>query len=106
MFERLGPDGAADVVDQDVQPAETLDGLGDHALALGEAFQVGGQGQHVAVLARLVEQFVDQLGAVHRHQPCALFQQPLGDAAADALCGAGDEGDLVFESLSHGNLVF
>ncbi|MNP41831.1 hypothetical protein D3C76_1355550 [compost metagenome] len=102
MFERLGPDGAADVVDQDVQPAETLDGLGDHALALGEAFQVGGEGQHIAGLAQLVEQFMDQLGAVHRDQLRALFHQPFGDTAADALGGAGDQGDLVFESLSHG----
>ncbi len=42
-------------------------GLGGvhHPVAIGELFEIGGQGQHLRALgAELVGQFVDQLGAV------------------------------------------
>jgi len=98
MLEGLGPDGAADVVDEDVDAAEALHGLGHHALGVGVALQVGGQRQQPIGSTREAAQFMDQLGAVHRGHPAALFQQPLDDAPADALCRAGDDGDLVVET--------
>ncbi|HEY0916050.1 MAG TPA: hypothetical protein VGE22_14345 [Solimonas sp.] len=97
VLEGLGPDGAADVVDQDVETAEALDRRAHHALAVAGLFQVGSQAQHAFMLGQLEH----QLGAVHRHHLRALLQQPLGDAAADALGGAGDHGDFVLETLVH-----
>ncbi len=104
MLERFGPDGAADVVDEDIEAAEAFERLIDHTLAVGKALQVRGQGEDFSVLAEGVPQFVDDLGAVHRDDLRALFHQSFGDATADALGGAGDEGDLVVESF-HGDLM-
>ncbi|MCY1297774.1 hypothetical protein D9M70_472260 [compost metagenome] len=103
VLEGLGPDGPAHVVDQDVQAAEALHGGGGHPVAFGVLLEVGGQGQHLGALPQLVLQFEDQLGAVHHHQARALLRQPLGDPAADALRRAGDQRDLVLESVVHGN---
>ncbi|MCY1214528.1 hypothetical protein D9M72_263430 [compost metagenome] len=100
----LGPDSPAHVVDEDVQPAEALHRGGGDAMAFGEPLEVGGQGQHPAVRAQLVLQLEDQLGTVHGNHPCTLLHQPLGHAAADALRRAGDQRDLVLESLVHGSL--
>jgi len=90
------------VVDQNVEAAEARLGGVHHPMAVGEPFEVGSQCQHLAALpAQLVGQLVDQFGAIHRHQPAALFDETLGHAAADALGCAGDHGDFVMETLVH-----
>ncbi|MCY1366365.1 hypothetical protein D9M69_532580 [compost metagenome] len=104
VLERLGPDGPADVVDEDVQAAEALHGRRHDALAIGVLLEVGGQRQHLTALPLGVQQFVDQLGAIHRRHLRAFFEQSLDDAATDALGGAGDQGDFVVESLAHVSL--
>ncbi|MNP70684.1 hypothetical protein D3C76_1669490 [compost metagenome] len=93
MFERLGPDRAADVVDQDVEAAEGFDRRGHDAGAVGVLFEVGGEGQHA-----FAGQFVDQFGAVYCHHLRAFGLEPPAHATADALGGAGDQGDFLMES--------
>jgi hypothetical protein len=96
VLERLGPDGAADVVDQDVEAAEGFHRTGHDPGAIGVLFQVGGEGEHA-----LASQFVDQLGTVYRHHLRAFSLQPPAHAPADALSGTGDQGDLALESVVH-----
>ncbi len=101
MLERLGPDGAADVVNQDVEPPEALFRCIHHPMAVGELFEVGGQGQHLGALPQLVDEFVHQLGAIHRYQPSAFGDETLGHATPDALGRAGDDRDFVLETFVH-----
>ena len=103
MLEGFGPDGAADVVDQHVEAAETLDGGGHDAFAFGVLLKVGGQGQHRVLGGQFGLEFEHQFGAVHQDQAGALLGQALGDTPADALGGAGDQGDFVWEAV-HGDL--
>ncbi|MDT4874676.1 hypothetical protein FQZ97_1099910 [compost metagenome] len=72
-------------------------------MAFGELFEVGGQGQQLDLRTQLVLQLEDQLGTVHGNHPRALLHQPLDHPAADTLGGAGDQRDLVLESLVHGS---
>ena len=102
VLKRLGPDGAADVVDQHVQAAKAQHGLGHHALALGVALQVGREREHTFGGAGQLAQFVHQLRAVHSHHAGALFQQPFDDAPAYALRRSGDDRHLVLETGIHG----
>ncbi|MNE33675.1 hypothetical protein D3C80_1273600 [compost metagenome] len=96
VFEGLGPDGAAHVVDQDVQAAMGFHRTGHDPGAIGVLFQVGGEGEHA-----LASQFVDQLGTVYRDHVCAFGLEPPAHAPADALGGTGDQGDLALESVVH-----
>lgn len=57
MLEWLSPNGAANVVDQNIQTTEALERRRHHPLALGELLKVGGQGQHLSDS----DQFVGQL---------------------------------------------
>ncbi len=101
MLEGLGPDGSADVVDEDVETAETLFRGIHNPMAIGELLEVGGQGQDVSALPQLIGQFMDQFGTVHGHQPAAFLGESLGDTATDALGRAGDHRDLVVKSCVH-----
>ncbi|MNP01654.1 hypothetical protein D3C76_934780 [compost metagenome] len=96
VLERLGPDGAADVVDEDVETAECVDRGGHHAGAIAVLFEVGDQREHA-----LPGQFVNQFGTVYRHHVCAFGLELPAHATADALGGAGDEGDFALESWVH-----
>ena len=64
---------------------------------IGVLLQIGSQGQHAFAL-----QLKDQLGTVHRNHLRALAQQTLAHATANALGGAGNQRDLVVESVVHG----
>ena len=97
MLERLGPDGPADVVDQDVQATKTFNGGLHHALAFAVLLKIGGQRE--AVLAQLLLQFEHQFGAVDQDQPRTFGRHAFGDPPADALGGAGNEGDFFVESV-------
>ncbi len=70
-------------------------------MAVGEVFEVGSQGQHLGALPQLVDEFVHQLGAIHRHQPSAFGDEALGHATTDALGRAGDDRDFVLETFVH-----
>ncbi len=70
-------------------------------MAVGELFEVGGQGQHLGILPQLVDEFVHQLGAIHRYQPSAFGDEALGHATTDALGRAGDDRDFVLETFVH-----
>lgn len=93
MLERLGPNGPADVVDENVEAPEPCIGGGHHPRAFGVLFEVGGEQQRALML-----QLMHEFRAIHRHQPGALLQQPLGNTAANALGRAGDQRDFVSET--------
>lgn len=101
MLEGLGPDGSTDVVDEDVETAETLFRGIHHPMAIGELLEVGGQGQDFGALPQLIGQFMDQFGTVHGYQPAAFLDESLGDTATDALGRAGNHRDLVLKSCVH-----
>ncbi len=101
MLEGLGPDGSANVVDEDVETAETLFRGIHHPMAVGELLKIGGQGQYLGALPQLIGQFMDQFGTVHGHQPATFLDESLGDTATDALGRAGDHRDLVLKSCVH-----
>jgi hypothetical protein len=102
MLEGLGPDGSTDVVDEDVDTAETLFRGIRHPMAVGELLEIGGHGQDFDALgAELIGQFMDQFGTVDQQQATTLFAHALGDATADALCGTGDHRDFVLETFVH-----
>jgi len=102
MLERLGPDGAADVVDEDVQPAKALDGGLHDLLAVGAFFHVGCQREHFGGRSeQFIAQLIDQIGAVDQHQAGAFGGQAQGHAAANALGRAGDHRDLVVKTWIH-----
>jgi hypothetical protein len=46
----------------------------------------------------LIEPALIEIG---QHQFGAIARQPFGERNPDALCGAGDDGDIVFEFLVH-----
>lgn len=100
MLEGLGPDGAANVVDQNVDTSETHLGGSHDAGAFGVLLKVGGKDQRPLML-----QFMHEFRAVDRHQPGALFQQALGDTPADALGGTGHQRNLGVETWSHGGFL-
>ncbi|MNN45197.1 hypothetical protein D3C81_1595190 [compost metagenome] len=96
MFEGLGPNGPANIVDEDVEAAEGLDRSGHDPGTIAVLLQVGGEGQHA-----LPGQFVDQLGAVHRHHLRAFGLEPPAHAPANTLGSAGDQGDFALKSCVH-----
>ncbi|MCY1422956.1 hypothetical protein D9M71_386560 [compost metagenome] len=100
VLERLGPDGAADVIDEDIDATEALDGRRHDAAAFGVLLKVGGQGQDLGDATQLLLQFEDQFRTVDQHQACAFGGHAFGDPTADALCGTGDQGDFFVEALS------
>ncbi|MNJ75079.1 hypothetical protein D3C77_721170 [compost metagenome] len=98
MLERFGPDGAANVVDQHIKAAEMLHRRSHYPAALAVLFKIGGQTQHALAL-----QFMHQLRAIHGHQRRAFCKQTLAQTTADPLRRAGNQRDLVGESV-HDNL--
>src|SRR5690606_32291423 len=102
MLERLGPDSAADVVDQNVDTSETLLRHSHHPMTVGKPLKIGGQGEYLtAPRPQLIGQLVDHLGTVHCYQPSTLSDDTLGDATANPLCRTADNGDFVFKTLVH-----
>ncbi|MNL62283.1 hypothetical protein D3C87_1862920 [compost metagenome] len=99
MFERLGPDRAADVVDQHVQAPEALDGGLHHPAAFFVLLKIGRQGQHLAARRQCRLHFEHQLGAIHQDQLRALGCHALGHPAPDALGGTGNQRDFFVKSV-------
>ena len=103
----------AGVVDQDVEPAERVERLLDHALAgvhVGHRVVVG-DGVAAGVLDRghdlvgrsgLAVEFA-ALGAavVVDHDPCALRREQQGVSAANPAAGAGHDRDAAIKSITH-----
>ncbi|MNE10972.1 hypothetical protein D3C80_1037110 [compost metagenome] len=99
MFEGLGPDSPADIVDQHIQALKTLDRCSHHPATFAVLLKISGQGEHA-----LARQLVDQFGTINRNQASAFGQQPFAHLASNALRCAGDQRDLVVESVVHDNL--
>ncbi len=98
MQHLAGP--AADGVDEDVDPPEALERLGDHPLAVGLDGHVGGDRDAVRPggldpldrrLARLARPARDR-------DPGAGPRERLGQGRADAAAAAGHEGDPAVEA--------
>ena len=102
MLKRLGPDGAAHVVDEDVQPAKALHRSGHDALAIGTFFHVGRECQHVGRRgSQFIAQLEHQIRAVDQHQAGALGGQAQGHAAANTLGRPGDHRNLLVKTWIH-----
>ena len=98
-LEGLGPDGAADVVDQHVDTLELAQGLGNHGLGAGEGFEVGLEGCSLALGGLdLLDDFIDQVGTVDGQHLAAFGRNLHRDAPADALGGAGHDDDFFLEA--------
>ena len=91
---------AADGVDEDVDPPEALERLGDHPVAVGldgrvggdrEAVRAGGHDPRDRRLARVARPAGDR-------DPGAGPGERLGQRRADAAAAAGDEGDPAVEA--------
>ena len=102
----VGAAREADVVDEDVEAAEGLDGPGDHGLhALGRR-QVGRDGQHAIGVARQRSRSSPPLRrAALRPRAQIVTRQPSSTSAGrdgqpEAAARAGDDGDLVGELRS------
>jgi hypothetical protein len=100
--------GDAGVVHQHVEPPEGLDRpleQRDDRVFFGE---IGRQRQRFAAFGfDACRNLVQQLGAArHQHGLRALGSEQLGDAAADAVAGAGDDRDLALELFGHPVLPF
>jgi hypothetical protein len=97
------------VVDQDVDPPELLDGLGDQPVQVAGLVDVAGDRQGAAPeAADLLGGHLDLLGgAGGADHVGAGLAEGVGDAATDAAPGSGDDGDLVIDAESiqdHGSL--
>ena len=96
---RLGPDRAADVVDQDVDPAEPVAGRGHGRRRAEVALQVGDERDGLRALGgELVRHLVHEVGAVDQGDRGPLPGRPGGHGLAEALRRAGDHDDLVRRS--------
>src|SRR5262249_42204629 len=91
----------AGVVDEDVDPAEPLGDLVDHAVDLGARGDVGGDGDAgAAVGAELVGQAPGGIGVeVVDDDRRAVAGELPADGAADATGGPGDDSDAVDERV-------
>src|SRR3954454_10121961 len=95
----LGPDRAAHVVDQDVDPAETLVSLGHDPRAVVVPLEVSPDGDRLgAGGVELVAQLGDEFRAVDEGDAAALLGHPRGDPLADALRRPGHHGHLAVEA--------
>ena len=94
---------AVGVVDQDVDPAEGLDGGGDGTVDIGGAVHVRNDGNCLAAgsldLAARVVQL--GLGAADGGDPGAFLGERQGDALPDTLTGAGNQRDLAIQNSHH-----
>ena len=102
MLERLGPDGAAHVVDQDVDAAILLMGLGHHHFRTFPSFQVGLHGQGFrALVAQLGCNALHVVRDVHQYQAGTFGGGQFGHSPANALGSTGDHHHLAGETRGH-----
>ena len=103
-----GAFGDADVVDEDVQPAEGFDRAGDDGLHPLGGRQIGGDGQH-AIGAVCPGERLQGRGGVgeprfaaraNRH-PAAFVDQRARAGEPEPLAGTSDEGDFILELEIH-----
>jgi len=99
-----GDGHVAGVVDQHVDPAEGLDGGGDHGVGVGLDGDVGPDGDRLAAgggdLGDQGLQAVDAAGG--QHQAGALGGEVAGGGFAQAAAGPGDDDDLAGNVGGHG----
>ena len=96
---RLRPDRAADVVDQDVDPAEPFVCLGHDRRAVVVLLEVRDQRHGLGALGcQLLADLVHDLGPVDQGDRSALSGGPGRDRLAETLRRAGDDQDLVREA--------
>ncbi|MOA08499.1 hypothetical protein D3C78_1282710 [compost metagenome] len=99
MFERLGPDRPADVIDQHIEASEALDRGLHHPTALLVLLKVGGQGQYLGGWRQLLLDFEHQVGAIHQDQLRPFGGHTLGHPPPDTLGCAGDQRDFFVKSV-------
>src|SRR5262245_31013516 len=97
----LNPNGAADVVDQDIDTAIRLEGLIHQALRSGKRAHVH---QHFGGIYAVLPQLSrgpsrTLVNALGDYNLAALLPQAPGRSAANALASAGDHADLVLQPL-------
>lgn len=99
LGERLEVDRPAHVVDQDIDAPEVLDALRHHLGGTLPGLQVGLQRNGVnALLHQAGHHLLNEIGAIHQRQACALGGGSLGDPPPDPLGGTGDHHDLAVET--------
>mmetsp|Transcript_21087 Transcript_21087/g.81837 ORF Transcript_21087/g.81837 Transcript_21087/m.81837 type:complete len:357 (+) Transcript_21087:2512-3582(+) len=91
-----GAPGGAGVVDEDVDAAQALHGLGHHALHILWLGRIGGAPARVDALGLQLGGSIFQVGRLARgqHDLGARLAQGFGDLQAQAARAAGDEGHL------------
>src|SRR5688500_16817679 len=92
----------AGVVDEDVEPAELLDGLGDGPFAETLVADVAGDGNRLAAFLlddglRLLRVVV--LAQIEDRDVGAFPREQGGDRPADAAVGSGDQRDLALQAI-------
>src|SRR5207342_262774 len=96
---RLEVDRAADVVDEDVDPAEVVAGSGHRGRGAYVPLQIGGERDCLRALAReLLGDLVHELGAVHQGDRAPLPGRPGGYRLPETLCRASDDQGLTVET--------
>ena len=93
------------VVDHDVEPAGRQRGPAHRFLDVLLVRDVALEEGHVEDLVRGLAALDDRLGDVHQQKRRAFRVELLGDGAADARGGAGDEGGLAGESVHAARLT-
>ena len=100
MLERLGPDGAAHVVDQHIDALVQLQALGHHGLGTGKGFQIGLEGRCLAASrSDLGHGVLDQVRAVYGQHAAPFGGYTLRHALTNALGRARDNHHLASKSV-------
>ena len=102
MLEGLSPNGATDVIDQDVDAAILLVGLGHHPFCAFPGFQVGLHGQGFnALVAQLASNALHVVRDVHQYKTGTFVGGQFGHPPANALGGPRHYHHLVGEARGH-----
>jgi hypothetical protein len=100
LRERLGPNRAADVINQDVDAAEARSCPLHRCGRAAKTFQVCDGGERLG--SRLLPHLLDEVGPIHEGDASPFPCQPQRDITADALCRASHHGSLASEAVRIG----
>jgi hypothetical protein len=99
FLEWLGPDGATDIVDQDIDATMRLQRCVDGLLRATVGFQIGVDDKGMAIGGGdFCGDVIDQFGAINQYDQSALLRSGNRHVTADTLRSTSDDDDLVGES--------
>ncbi len=103
-MEWLDPDRAANIVDQNINAPVGIENFCHQALRADERAQVDNYFHRFDIMRAQCRYGFSRAGvdAIGDHDRSALLTQPLGCGPADALAGAGNDADLVFQPAGPG----